>query len=179
MKKLLIKGDWYEPISSRSINESDYEQSIYRWADSLFQGYWCLKFNAPVKSDIGTSCADMVLIDKEYRGWTVVEVELEHHSLGQHVEPQMRRLVNGTYESMHARAIHQANQSLDFNRLKSLVCNVDPDFLVVVPKESSDWRATLGNLGVKLAIVEVFTDGLGRRVVATSGDSPRTWSQDI
>jgi hypothetical protein len=106
----------------------------------------------------------------------VVEVELEHHSLSQHVEPQMRRLVNGTYDDLHAKAIHQAKPDLDLSRIIGLVRNVDPDFLVVVPKESVEWRATLGNLGVKMAVVEVFADHLGRRVVASSGDVPRSWS---
>jgi hypothetical protein len=100
----------------------------------------------------------MVLVDMEYRGWTIVEAELEHHSLTRHVEPQMRRLVNGVYNDRHASAIARASQLIDPDRIRNLVRNTDPDFLVIVPTETLEWRTTLSNLGVKLATVEVFVD---------------------
>ena len=176
MFRILVNEDWYEPVASRSVLEAEYEQSILRYSKSLFPGYRCTQFNALVQSDYGSSRADMVLIDHEYRGWTIVEAELEHHSLTQHVEPQMRRLVNGIYGDSHFEAIASALPDLDRVRLSAMINTVEPDFMVVVPKEDVEWRATLANLGVSLAIVEVFADHLGRRVVTFSGDSPRSWS---
>jgi hypothetical protein len=175
VSRILVRDDWYEPVSSRSILEYDFEQSIFRYADKLFPGYWCVPFRASVVSDYGVSQADMVLIDHEFRGWTVVEAELEHHSLTQHVEPQLRRLVNGEYGDQHAEAIHREKPEIDLPRLKGLVRNVDPDFLVVVPKENTEWRATLANLGVRLATVEIFSNHLGNRVVTYAGDMPEGW----
>lgn len=175
MSKILVDTEWYEPLSSRSILESEYEQSIYRYASSLFPGYRCLKFIETVESEFGASQADMVLIDSEYRGWTIVEVELEHHSLTRHVEPQMRRLVNGRYRETHARAICRESDDLDVDRMINMVRNTDPDFLVIVPKEILEWRTTLSNLGVKLAAVSVFVNHRGRRIVDYAGDSPQTW----
>ena len=177
MGRILVNSDWYEPISSRSILERDFEQSIYRYADKLFPGYLCAPFKASVPSDFGTSQADMVLVDSEFRGWTIVEAELEHHSLSQHVEPQMRRLVNGLYGDIHAEAIHRERPEIDLSRLKGLVRNIEPDFLVVVPKETLEWRTTLANLGVRLAVVEIFSDHLGRRIVSYSGDAPEAWDE--
>ena len=175
MGKILVDNEWYEPVSSRSILESEYEQSIFRYSKSLFSGYVCLKFNEMVESSFGSSQADMVLVDMEYRGWTIVEAELEHHSLTRHVEPQMRRLVNGVYNDRHASAIARASQMIDPDRIRNLVRNTDPEFLVIVPTETLEWRTTLSNLGVKLATVEVFVDHRGRRIISLSGDSPQTW----
>lgn len=173
MRRILQKGEWYEPISSHSILEQDYEKSIQRYAPDLFPGYICLRFNPLVESDYGNVKADMVLIDWDYRGWVIVEAELEHHSLSQHVEPQMRKLVNGRYQEAHAFAIHEQDRSLDLNRLITLVRNVDPEFLVIVPVEDPEWRTTLANLGVKIAVVEIYVNRQGQRIVAFAGDRPQ------
>lgn len=175
MGRILVDNEWYEPVSSRSVLESEYEQSIYRYSPSLFPGYKCLKFNEIVDSEFGASQADMVLVDAEYRGWTIVEAELEHHSLTRHVEPQMRRLSNGKYNERHANAISRLSDEIDPIRMLNLVANTDPDFLVIVPIETLEWRTTLSNLGVKLATVEVFVSHRGRRIVSYSGDRPQYW----
>lgn len=175
MGRILVDGEWYEPLSSRSILESEYEQSIIRYSPSMFPGYRCLKFNETVESSFGASQADMVLVDHEYRGWTIVEAELEHHSLTRHVEPQMRRLANGVYGDRHASAIARESDDLDEIRMLNLVRNTDPDFLVIVPTEILEWRTTLSNLGVKLASVEVCVSHRGRRIVNYSGDIPEAW----
>jgi hypothetical protein len=87
----------------------------------------------------------------------------------------MRRLVHGEYNEVHANAIWSRGEGLDSGRLLDLVRHEDPEFLVIVPKEEQDWRATLSNLGVGLLVVEVFVDHRGRRVLRQSGDSPRIW----
>jgi hypothetical protein len=177
MARILVDERWYEPVSSRSILESEYEHSILRYSGFLFPGYFCTRFSTLVESDYGSSKADLVLVDDEYRGWTVVEAELEHHSLARHVEPQMRRLVNGRYGESHALAISQNHPSIDFQRMLGLIRSKEPDFLVVVPSEIPEWRSTLGNLGVGIAVVEIFSDDLGRRVVTYEGDGPEEWDQ--
>ena len=177
MGRILANGKWHEPISSRSILESEYEQSIFRYADNLFPGYWCLAFNELIESKYGSVKADMVLIDEQYRGWTVIEAELEHHSFSRHVEPQMRKLVNGKYGQEHANAILRVKPDLEHNRLKVLIKNSDPDFLVVVPKSDQHWKSTLANMGIKMAVVEIFMDKTGNRVVNMSGDLPKSWPE--
>lgn len=177
MQRILIGDSWYDPISSRSIVESEYEQSIFRYAKHLFPGYLCARFNALVTSEYGSVRADMVLIDKEYRGWTIIEAELEHHSLSRHVEPQMQKLVNGLYDETHAAAILGELPELNQTQLTSLVCNQEPDFLVIVPKEEVEWRASLSNIGVRLAVIQVYADHLGKRVVVYSGDTPESWDE--
>lgn len=175
MARILIDEHWFDPLSSRSVLESEYENSVRRYASNLFPGYFCCRFNARVTSEEGISQPDLALIDAEYRGWVVVEVELEHHPLESHVEPQMRRLVNGDYTLDHADYLLSQNPDLDRERLRRLIRTCEPEFLVVVPEEIADWRSTLSNLGVKLGVVKVFADYRGRRVVSQAGDLPRSW----
>ena len=172
MSRILHDGSWYRPISSRSISEDDYEHSILAYADKLFPNYLCVKFKASVQSEFGTSQADLALVDVQYRGWVVVEAELEHHSLSHHVEPQMRRLSSGRYDDSHARALCANSIDLDLERVEQMILSCDPEFLFVVPIELSEWRTTLSNMGVKLAAVQVFVDDRNRRLLAYDGDSP-------
>jgi hypothetical protein len=39
-------------------------------------------------SEYGSKKPDLALIDRDYRAWWVVEVELAHHSLHHHVLPE-------------------------------------------------------------------------------------------
>ena len=59
----------------------------------------------------------------------------------------------------------------------NLVTYIEPEFLVIVPTETLEWRTTLSNLGVKLATVEVFVSHSGRRIVNCSGDGPQSWDE--
>jgi hypothetical protein len=175
MERILVNENWYEPVSSRSILEAEYEQSIFRYSKNLFPGYWCIKFNELISSDFGSVKADMVLIDQQYRGWTVIEAELEHHSFSRHVEPQMEKLVNGKYEQKHADAIFREKPELEQNRLNNLIRNAYPEFLVIVPKSEPIWRPTLSNMGVKMAFIEIYSNITGQRIVSMSGDKPKAW----
>jgi len=175
MARILVDEHWFDPLSSRSVLESEYENSVRRYAPNLFPGYLCCRFNARVTSEEGVAQADLALIDTEYRGWAVVEVELEHHPLESHVEPQLRRLVNGEYTLDHAEYLFNQNPGLDRERLRRLIKTCEPEFLVLVPEESTEWRSTLSNLGVKIGIIKVFADYRGRRLVSQSGDLPKSW----
>lgn len=140
--------------------ESEYEQSILRYSVDLFPGYVCVPFKATVQSDIGNVQADLVLVDRDYRGWTIVEVELEHHPLMGHVEPQMRKLINGRYTDAHASAIALASEDLDEERVRRLVANVPPEFLVIAPVEAPDWRPTFAT---SVSALPWFSCSLTRR----------------
>jgi hypothetical protein len=177
MPRILVEQDWYEPLSSRSVLESEYEASVLRYAPELFPGYTCHRFNTRVHSDDGAAHADLVLIDQRFRGWTIVEVELEHHPLMNHVEPQMRRLVSGRYTASHIDFLLNHNPNLDRDRTASLIRAVAPDFAVIVPEENSEWRSTLNNLGVKMCVVKIFENYRGRRLVVQSGDTIRAWDE--
>lgn len=180
MSRLLSNGRWFDLLNSRAILESDYEQSIRRHAAHLFPGYVCVPFKAIVEAEGGQRVkADLALVDHHYRRWTVVEVELDTHSLNRHVEPQMRKLVSGSYTDEHARAMAREAPELDEARLLHLVRSAVPDFMVIVPSELPSWRATLGNLGVSLATVQIFINAEDQRILRYEGDRPPQERADL
>lgn len=179
MQRLLSDSSWYTELSSRSVFELDYEQTILAHAALLFPGYIAANFKAKVTSYEGNVQADLALVDRQLRGWTVVEVELEHHPLSGHVEPQVRKLLHGEYGTLHADALGRSMPTLDQRALRSLVLSSQPEVMVIVPDEPPDWRATLANIGAKIGVIKVYMDGRGKRILSRSGDSPREYAPEL
>jgi hypothetical protein len=171
-REIFHRDTWYFPLSSQSIYESEYESSIKRYAENLFPGFWCGSFTELVKSEYGDSKPDLVLVDKQYRRWIVVEVELEHHSLYGHIEPQMRCLSYGTYGEAHASKIATTLVESDFERLALMVRTVDPEFLVISPVIPEKWIGPLTMLGVKTCSIEIFINNRDERLLVAEGSRP-------
>lgn len=76
MTKILHNDSWYSPVKSNSIYEKTYEQKILENSNMLFPDYFCFYFKKQVQSMWGPGIPDLVLIDKLYREWIIVEVDL-------------------------------------------------------------------------------------------------------
>ena len=83
MTRLLFDGEWYEAVDGRSWYESDFEAVIEAHATSLFPDSHILPFKIAVESEHDRKIPDLALVDHEYRQWSVIEVEMAHHSLKQ------------------------------------------------------------------------------------------------
>jgi hypothetical protein len=169
---LLIGGVNYEPVVSESVYEAVYERLILRNAGALYPGYVATQFKCPVVSDMGTGLADLALIENEYRGWWVVEVELAHHPFEGHVLPQVERLSRGRYGDVHAEYLSDRNSSLDLSRLIDLMKGVQPRVLVVINALDPRWEAPLASLAVRVQIVELFRSQWNRYSFRVTGSLP-------
>src|SRR5665647_377735 len=101
MPRVMIDGRWFDPVSSKSLYEADYENALVEHASDLFPGYRCVPFKVLVESEYGIGKPDLALVDNEYRSWYVVEVELDTHPLKSHVEDQVRKFALGHYTDKH------------------------------------------------------------------------------
>ena len=88
MARLLIDDEWYEAIDGRSWYEQDFESVVGAHATALFPGCHVVPFKIAVESGYGRKIPDLALVDTDYREWSVVEIEMAHHSLHGHVIPQ-------------------------------------------------------------------------------------------
>ena len=168
--KLVKPGSIFRLLSSMSIYEDDYVASILLAQRELFPGYLCGKFSPKVESEYGTSQPDLVLVDKRYRNWFVVEVELEHHSLRGHVEPQIRRLMNGIYTNAHAVDIHRCFPDASLHAIGRLVRSAQPEIVVIAPDMRPRWIPILKSLGATLMVFQVYENDHGERVYAVDGE---------
>lgn len=183
MSKLLINKVWYERIQSRSLYEDLFSAQLEHHSPDLFPGRHFVPFahhtNAP---GIGAKKADYALIDKDYRDWWVVEVEMSHHPLHRHVEPQVRVLAQAKYGIDHAEALlKHAKFNLDEQRLKKLILSHSPRVFVPVltVEELPDWIAALSVHNALVTFFELYRAPSGEGLFRVSGDLPQDLGNKI
>jgi hypothetical protein len=118
---------------------------------------------------------DLALIDRRYRMWAVVEVELEHHSLDHHVFPQMKALSSGEYGGLHADYLAQTRSDIDPGRMKDLVAYVPPEIMLLVNSRTvlgKGWGVLESELQVRLTFLEVYRAPSGDAIFNLSGYAP-------
>lgn len=144
-------------------------------ARDLFPRWICVPFRETVEGEDGTrKQPDLALIDQSYREWWVVEVELAHHDLLNHVLPQVGAFSTGRYDTRHANALHRAAPDLDRDRLVAMMAGEPPSVIVIVdsPSVAHMWRPRLREVSVSLGIVEPFRDPGNALILRLNGDQP-------
>ena len=179
MTKILHNNIWYSPVDSASMYESIYESKILHNSDYLFPGYFCLPFKKQVESIYGPAIPDLVLIDKEYREWIVVEVELEHHALRGDVLDQVVKFAAGNYTKSHAEYLANKEKTLDAEKLIALVTGTQPKISVIVPVQKPEWWRILLQYNATIAVIEVWEDDIGRNLIRVNGDQPTAKSTEF
>lgn len=173
MSKLFAGNSWYYSKYSSSFYESHYENRIIANAEILFPNYFCLKFKLDVTSDDygGPSRPDLVLIDKQYRYWYVVEVELDNDKISA-VENQVKIFTSGKYGEQHAVYVHQKCPDLDLGKLKKLM-STQPEVVVMLPRVKPSWSNKLAQYGTKFMVVEIFENSQKVEIFRVDGDELR------
>ena len=156
MARLLIDDEWYEAIDGRSWYERDFEAVIEAHATSLFPGCHILPFKIAVESEHDRKIPDLALIDHEYRQWSVIEVEMAHHSLNNHVLPQVEVFSRGAYGEAHVDYLARQSPDLDRVALLDMVKGAQPRVVVVVNEDVPAWTQPIRNVGGEVLVVEVF-----------------------
>ena len=133
--RFLYRGSEFKPRKFHS--ESDYEAFLVPRLAELLPEYHILPFKLDVFADhnYGNRRADLVLIEKEYRNWIVVEVELGHHSLNSHVFPQAYTFRNGEYGQRHVNYLIRKLPELDPDKIEFLITYNPPGVLTIVDDE--------------------------------------------
>lgn len=107
---------------------------------------------------------DLFIIDKNYSYFSVVEVELSHHSLNRHVIPQMTSIVLYDYEN-HAEEVFEylkRKNKPNFRYKKEKFCNMlkilTPEFITISDTFDEGWDTQLKKLGVRYIGLTEFAD---------------------
>jgi len=172
MTRILHNDSWYSPVKSNSIYEKTYEQKILENSNMLFPSYFCYYFKKEVQSMWGPGIPDLVLIDKHYREWIIVEVELEHHNLQGDVEQQVKIFSSAKYGKAHAEYLFRKHPDLDYEKLCSLVVGTQPSITVIVPVAKPSWWKNLLPYNAHIAVVEVWQNNIGKQLLRINGDQP-------
>lgn len=180
MARLLLRDEWFEPLSLHAQYESEFERILLAYAELLFPAWHLVPFKVDVRSEEGiVKRADLALIEREYRRWWVVEVEMARHDLNSHVLPQVRVLSYGRYGQRHADALIANDHSLDQHRLATMIRGEQPRVWVVVDRPCPEWISPLRAVGAVLGIVEIFRSGSNRHSIRLNGEQPQPPTKKI
>lgn len=138
--------------------EDDFENHIKNRSENFFENAFIFDFKYTLKTNNhfqNNVRADLLVIDKNYRFWTIIEVEYyskrKYQWLSRHVIPQMNKITNINY-SAQARGIlgwlkkQKGYDVLDSKRVRNLLLYNRPGFLVVlnaIPDNLSEWCTSL------------------------------------
>ena len=180
MARLLLRKEWFEPLSLHAQYEAEFERILLAYAEFLFPGWHLVPFKVDVRSEEGVvKRADLALIEREYRRWWVVEVEMARHSFDGHVLPQVRVLSYGKYDQRHADALIANAPHLDADRVAAMVRGEQPRVWVVVDRPCPDWVPQLRAVGAALGIIEIFRSGTNQHSIRINGEQPQPPTTEI
>lgn len=170
MARLLVDGQWFDPVQADSIYESDLEDLIVAQAAVLYPNYWVMKYKRIIQSEYGSAIPDLAFIEKNYRAWYLCEVELGSHDLFSHVIPQVAVFCNARVGAPEASYIAKKKASLDENQLIAMTKGVPPGVLVLVNTFDSLWRRALSQWGALVGFIELYRDPAQRLIMRVNGD---------
>ena len=158
---------------------AEFETIIETRASLLFPELHLVPFKVPVESEHGRKIPDLALIDRRYRRWWVVEIEMAHHSLNGHVLPQVEVFVQGTYGPDHAQYMVSQSTALSLPALTDMIKGSQPQVVVIVNRNTPDWITPIHRLGALLSVVEVFRSERNQHVLRINGDYPAGDSAEL
>ena len=159
-------------LSVGSLFEHEFERIFQQYVPRLYPGCIAVTFKKTVASDERAAKADLALIQTNYLGWWVVEVERAVHSLNSHVLPQVRTLATAAYGRADAAYLCSKEARLNEKRLFDMIRGEQPRVLVLVDRPCESWKAPLKEIGALLAIFQIFRSDRGRYVIRINGEHP-------
>ncbi len=139
-----------------AFSEADFEQHVVKALTCAYPDYKCIAFRAEFSFENQIRRSDLALIHSSLSHWFIVEVELLSHSLMGHVVPQVRCFRYGDLLSSSANLLCDSLPQIGYNRAISFLQFVPRSVLVVVNRESAEWRSCFRGLDVQMVTVSVY-----------------------
>jgi len=171
MAKLLVGNNWYDSVSQGQY-ETDFEALVTSRAHLLFPEFRTVSFKSLIETESDARKPDIALVDKNYRSWWVVEVEMSRHSLQGHVLPQVEVFANGKYGPNHAEYLCEKCPELELEPLIEMIKGAQPRVLVIVDQNCPDWVDPLRQYDAILNVVEIFRSSRNEHILRVNGESP-------
>jgi hypothetical protein len=173
MSRARYSKDWFYLLSDNALFEAEFENLVVQHAELLRSDAIVVPFKEIVEADgLPSRKPDLALIDRSYRFWWVIEVELIGHALDGHVLPQVQTFVEGRYGVRHASALLRASEELNEERLRAMMMGEQPRVVVISNRHDPQWDRSISNAGASLAVLKVFRSGQNRDIFVVDGNLP-------
>jgi hypothetical protein len=172
MARVLLKDVFFEELAPGSMLETDFERVVINKGNLIFPDFFVVPFKATVSSDDDSAKADLALIERSYREWWVVEIELGNHSFEGHVLPQVRTLSRASYGEDVGRALCTTCPELELPHVLDMVKGRQPRVLVVVDAERREWIKPLRSFDAEVLALQIFRSDRNEHVFRIDGYLP-------
>jgi len=179
MTKILVGDEWYETVDPGAYYESEFERVLVQKSGVIFPAFHALPFKKVVSSETDSARADYALIEKGYREWWVVEVEMSYHSLSGHVIPQIRTLANARYGHEEAEYLARQKPDLHPQRLMDMMKGTPPTVLVVLDRPEPSWVLEVERENAKMAVFEILRSKRHRYIYRVNGFVPSSVAEIV
>ncbi|WP_270366390.1 TonB-dependent receptor plug domain-containing protein [Microbacterium algeriense] len=169
-----MDGEWFDAVPPGSTYEAEFESLVQQHSASLFPGFLSARFDPLFRTPLGDVKPDLVLVDKEYRSWFIVEVELSTHPVTRHVKPQMEKITAARSTAAHADWLADRSAQWDRSRLRRLMLDAPHGTVLLANAPTPHWDDALRTLpGVIRGVVEVYRSNHNRTILRVNGSQPQ------
>ena len=172
-------GSKFASVESNSWSENYFSTVIQNFAEAIFPFHFCFPFEVDMYYLGDKVRPDLILIEKEYRDWWLVEVELERHSWLAHIQVQIDKILNAEISKNHINKLSMHGDKLDLKRLEKLMTTVRHKTLVIVDSEPKSWMEELQSTEARLMTVQVYRNAQNEHIIRCDTDLPKTGSPII
>ena len=147
----------YTKIAPGAIYETNVQTIIERNMASLFPEYFGKIYEPYYRTAAGDVKPDLVMLRHDYKGWMLVEVEVEGHSAQAHILPQLSKLTHVTSNEAtlnffienycDSHSVDDINRALKYR----------PEVVLVIHGSSEGFQDGLKELGVSSLDIEIHS----------------------
>lgn len=169
MKKFITQNDVFDDHGSHfEGNEKEFELLLKSNLPKILRDDSCQVFNFSLEMSTmygGAIRPDLLLVNNDYKSYTVIEVETEFHGIRGHVLPQIKRFSECDYSYYAYRIfthLHKVNKNINLDKEKfyEMFQEHDPNFLVVSNHYSVEWDDLLGKNNFGFIAVRPYLNDL-------------------
>lgn len=172
MARILFKDAFFDELAPGSMLETDFERAVISRGNLVFPDFFVVPFKATVSSEDDSARPDLALVERNYRSWWVVEVELGNHSFENHVLPQVRTLARAAYGEDEGKTLCSNCRELHLRPVLDMMKGRQPRVLVIIDTERRNWIQPLRNLDAELLVVQMFRSDRNEHVFRIDGHLP-------
>lgn len=145
----------YMRVTPGSVYETTVQSLVERNLSSLFPEYFGKLFEPYFRTAAGDVKPDLVLIRHDYKGWLLVEVEVEGHSPQAHILPQLAKLTYATANELVLEFfIDNFGNEHNLSNIE-IALQQKPEVVLVIHGSSSSFQSGLKELGVSSLDLEI------------------------
>lgn len=168
MPKIYVNNMQFSSKGSSSTREHEYEAAILSDAHRIFPDLFIRRFKFDLTNGLEVKRPDLIYITKDYSRWGFIEVELSHHSVGNHIIPQIDVISNAT-PPMRKIIDFYGRLGLDVDNLTSLLKFEPPQNYIIVDRQVEGLSNEARKFGFKVCILEIFESISGEIAVRQNG----------